>query len=185
MPWRKHRPWRASWASWGTSHRSPGSTHPRRTHWATNGQWSPGGSSSKLCTSRGRRPLVCVAWTAAWGWRLSTELCHQTLIFLVQLTHLSRCAPLVRGDNSSWSCTRRHLMPGSANHTITSCVPSTTTLCANYVVGDVWFVLALPRPVVRCPAIRAWRQYSVFSEGAVEHRQLPQLHLPQLVGPLW
>ena len=31
-------------------------------------------------------------------------------------------------------------------------------LCANYVVGDVWLVLALPRPMVRCTAIRAWRQ---------------------------
>jgi len=75
-------------------------------------------------------------------------------------------------------------MPGSANHTITSCVPSTTTLCANYVVGDVWLILTLPRPVVRCTTIRAWRQYAVLSEGAIEHRQLPQLHLAQLVGAL-
>lgn len=76
-------------------------------------------------------------------------------------------------------------MSWSANHTVSSCVPSTTTLCANYVVGDIWFVLTLPRPVICCTAIRARRQYPVFSEGAIEHRQLPQLHLAQLVGPLW
>lgn len=76
-------------------------------------------------------------------------------------------------------------MPGSANHTVSSCVPSTTTLRANYVVSDVGLVLTLPRTMVRSTAIRAWRQYAVLSEGAIEHRQLPQLHLPQLVGALW
>ena len=70
MSWRKHWPWRSSWASWRTSHRSPGSTHrwsshPRRTHWSTNSQWSSGGSPSKLCTSWGRCPLAWIAWTTA------------------------------------------------------------------------------------------------------------------------
>ena len=31
------------------------------------------------------------------------------------LSHLSRCTPLVRGDNSSWPCARRYIVPGSTN----------------------------------------------------------------------
>jgi len=76
-------------------------------------------------------------------------------------------------------------MAWSSDHAVTSGVPRTATLCANYVVRDVGFILTLPRAVVCGAAIRARGQHAVLAESAVQHGELPQLHLPQLVRALW
>merc|ERR1719410_465520 len=148
---------------------------------ATSPAWCRGcgPARGKVAGMSSPRSATSPAWCRGCGpaprWPVP-ELGHEGEVLLVDLVAArpatALAAPLLV-----------EVRPRSALLAVPSDVAGGAAAGAHHVVGHVRLVLALPRLVVRRAAVGALH-HAVLAQCPVEQRELPQLHLAQLVGPL-